>query len=66
MGLLLLAGAVLRLLGLTVPAYRVWGLAGAVFGVLAVLLIIESHQDRVLNELAAEENREREKNGDVF
>ena len=36
-------------------------LAGAVFAVLLILLAIEAHQDKVLNEIAMWENKELEK-----
>ena len=40
----------------------VWAVSGIVFAVLLVLLAIESHQDKVLNEIAIEENN---KNGEI-
>ena len=35
----------------------------AIFLMLVILLVIEAHQDRILNELAARENREQEEIG---
>ncbi len=58
MGILLLVGFVLRLLRLKLVSYIVWGLAGAIFLLLLVLLAIEAHQDSVLNEIAAQEHKE--------
>ena len=54
-GILLLVGLVLRL---KLVSYIVWGLAGAIFLLLLVLLAIEAHQDSVLNEIAAQEHKE--------
>ena len=57
-GILLLVGLVLRLLRLKLVSYIVWGLAGAIFLLLLILLAIEAHQDNVLNEIAAQEHKE--------
>jgi hypothetical protein len=43
-------------------AICVWAVSGIVFAVLLVLLDIESHQDKVLNEITIEENK---KNGEI-
>ena len=59
-GLLGLAGLVLLLLRLKAAACIALGLAGALLAVLFVLLAVEAHQDRVLNEIALQEERERE------
>lgn len=40
-------------------------LAGAVFVVLLILLAIEAHQDKVLNDIAMRENNELEKKYDI-
>ena len=56
-GILLLAGLV-RLLRLKLVSYIIWGLAGAIFLLLLILLAIEAHQDSVLNEIAAQEHKE--------
>lgn len=58
MGILLLAGLILWLLRLKLVSYIVFGLAGAVFLLLLILLAIEAHQDSVLNKIAAQEHRE--------
>ena len=55
---LLVLGGILSLIGWDNPAYYAFGLAGAVFGVLLILVAVELHQDRVLNEIAMKENRE--------
>ena len=57
-GILLLAGLVLRLLRLKLVSHILFGLAGAVFLLLLILLAIEAHQDSVLNEIAAQEQKE--------
>ncbi len=58
MGILLLAGLILWLLRLKLVSYIVFGLAGAVFLLLLILLAIEAHQDSVLNKIAAQEHQE--------
>lgn len=57
-GILLLVGLVMRLLRLKLVSYIVWGLAGAIFLLLLILLAIEAHQDSVLNEIATQEHKE--------
>ena len=57
-GILLLVDLVLRLLRLKLVAYIVWGLTGAIFLLLLILLAIEAHQDSVLNEITAQEHKE--------
>ena len=57
-GILLLVGLVLRLFRLELVSYIVWGLAGAIFLLLLILLAIEVRQDSVLNEIAAQEHKE--------
>ena len=44
-GILLLAGLVLQMLRLKLVSYIVFGLAGAIFLLLLILLAIEAHQD---------------------
>ena len=56
-GMLLMVGLALRLIGLKTPAAVAFGLAGALFLLLVVLLAVEAHQDRVLNEIAMEEEK---------
>ena len=62
-GILLAVGFALYLLRLKTAAYCVTGLAGASFAVLVILLIVEAHQDKVLNEIALREDRENERSG---
>ncbi|MGN1248621.1 MAG: hypothetical protein ACI4XW_00975 [Candidatus Spyradocola sp.] len=57
-GVLALIGLVLRLLLWRAAAAVAFGLAGVVFAVLLILVAIELHQDRVLNEIAMRENEE--------
>ena len=57
-GILLLAGLVLRLLRLKLVSYITFGLAGVIFLLLMILLAVEAHQDSVLNEIAAREYKE--------
>ena len=57
-GILLLIALVLRLFRLKLVSYIVWGLAGAIFFLLLILLAIEAHQDNILNEIAAQEHKE--------
>ena len=57
-GILLPIDLVLRLLRLKLMSYIVFGLAGAIFLLLLILLAIEAHQDNVLNEIAAQEHKE--------
>lgn len=56
-GILLMVGLALRLIGLKTPAMVAFGLAGALLLLLMVLLAVEAHQDRVLNEIAMEEEK---------
>ena len=61
MGILILIGILLYVFQFRTAAFCAWGLSGIIFAVLLILLAIESHQDRVLNEIAIEENK---KNGE--
>lgn len=56
-GMLLMVGLALRLIGLKTPAAVAFGLAGALFLLLMILLAVEAHQDRVLNEIAVKEEK---------
>ncbi|MBO4889015.1 MAG: hypothetical protein J5589_12005 [Firmicutes bacterium] len=49
-GVLAVIGLVLQLLGLKIIAWCVLGVAGALIIVLLILLAIEEHQDKVMNE----------------
>lgn len=57
-GILLIFGFVLRVFGLSLVSGILFGLAGVIFLLLLLLLAVEAHQDRVLNEIAAHEERE--------
>ena len=58
-GALVLVGLVLFLLRLNLVSYFVFGLAGLLVVALVVLLVVEAHQDRVLNKLALQEDSDR-------
>ena len=58
-GLLGAAGLVLFLLHLKAAACIALGLAGVLFVLLLILLAVEAHQDRVLNGIALQEQREK-------
>ena len=53
-----------RLLRWRTAAAVLFGAAGLVFLILLILVAVEQHQDKVLNEIAARENRERAQNGE--
>ena len=55
-GIFLLIG--LELLRWKLAAAIAFGFSGALFLLLLILLAIEAHQDRVLNEIAAQEDRD--------
>ena len=57
-GILLLVVFFLRLFQLQLVSYIVLGFAGAIFLLLLLLLAIEAHQDKILNEIAAQEHKE--------
>ncbi len=59
-GILLPVGLILRLLQLNAAAYILFGLSGIIFVVLVILLMTELHQDKVLNEIALREERQKE------
>ena len=54
-GVLAVIGLVLQLLGLKIIAWCVLGVAGVLIIVLLILLAIEEHQDKVMNESYLEE-----------
>ena len=60
-GILILIGLLFYVFQFRIVAFGVWAVSGIVFAVLLVLLAIESHQDKVMNEIAIKENK---KNGD--
>ena len=57
-GVFLSMELVLLFLRLRIPACIMFGMAGVLAVILSVLLIIEAHQDKVLNEIAARENKQ--------
>ena len=57
-GIFLLIGLALELLRWKLAAAIAFRLSGALFLLLLILLAIEAHQDRVLNEIAAQEDRD--------
>ena len=61
-GILILIGLVLYIFKLKIVAYGAWILSGIIFVVLLILLTIEGHQDKVMNEIGIREN---EKNGEL-
>ena len=56
-GIFLLIGLALELLRWKLAAAIAFGFSGALFLLLLILLAIEAHQDRVLNEIAAQERK---------
>ena len=58
-GAMVLIGLVLLLLRRYLVAYFIFGLAGLLVVALVVLLVVEAHQDRVLNKLALQEESDR-------
>ena len=61
-GILILIGLLLYIFKLKIVAYGAWILSGIIFVVLLILLTIEGHQDKVMNEIGIREN---EKNGEL-
>ena len=61
-GILILTGLLLYVIKLRTAAFCAWALSGIIFAVLLILLAIEAYQDKVLNEIAIEENK---KNGEL-
>ena len=59
-GILILAGLLFYIFRFRIVAFCMWAASGIVFAVLLVLLVIEAHQDNVMNDIAIKENR---KNG---
>ena len=57
-GILLVVGTILYGIGWHTPAFTAFLLAGTVFAVLLILVAVELHQDRVLNEIAMKEAME--------
>ena len=61
-GILILIGLVLYVFRFRMVAFCAWILSGILFVVLLILLTIEGHQDKVMNEIGIKEN---EKNGEL-
>ena len=61
-GILILIGLLLYIFKLKIVAYGAWILSGIILIVLLILLTIEGHQDKVMNEIGIKEN---EKNGEL-
>ena len=61
-GILILIGLVLYVFRFRMVAFGAWILSGIIFVVLLILLTIEGHQDKVMNEIGVREN---EKNGEL-
>ena len=57
-GVLLLIGCLFWLLKWQIVGSAVFALAGVIFAVLWILVAVELHQDKVLNEIAIRENEE--------
>ena len=57
-GVLILIGILLYVFRLRMAAFCVWAISGIILAVLLVLLAIEAHQDKVMNESAIRENGE--------
>ena len=62
-GVLLLLGIMFWLLKWNIIASTVFALAGVIFAILLILVAVELHQDKVLNEIAMRETKESEKHG---
>ena len=56
-GILVFVGFLLYVFKLRMAAFCVWAASGVILVVLFVLLAIESHQDKVMNEIAIKENQ---------
>ncbi|HAV89943.1 MAG TPA: hypothetical protein DCW44_01515 [Eubacterium sp.] len=61
-GILILIDLVLYVFRFRMVAFCAWILSGIIFVVLLILLTIEGHQDKVMNEIGIREN---EKNGEL-
>ena len=55
-GILILIGLVLYVFRFRMVAFCAWILSGIIFVVLLILLTIEGHQDKVMNEIGIREN----------
>ena len=61
-GILILIGILLYVFRFRMAAFCVWAVSGIIFAVLLILLVVEAHQDNVMNEIAIEENK---KSGEI-
>ena len=59
-GVFLLIGILFRLLKWRIFSCFAFALAAVVFAILLILVAIELHQDKILNEIAMRENEEKE------
>ena len=59
-GILILVGLIFYIFRLKTVAFCIWVAAGIVFAVLLVLLTIEAHQDKVMNDIAIKENQKKD------
>ena len=55
-GILFIAGFLLYIFRFRIAAFCIWTASGIVFVVLLILLVIEAHQDKVMNEIAIKDN----------
>ena len=60
-GILILIGLISYVFRFKTAAFCIWTIAGIVFVVLLVLLAVESYQDKVMNDIAIREDREKGK-----
>ena len=56
-GILVFVGFLLYVFKFRMAAFCVWAASGVILVVLFVLLAIESHQDKIMNEIAIKENQ---------
>ena len=58
-GILILIGLLFYVFQFRIVAFCLWAASGIVFVILLILLTIESHQDKVMNEIAIKEKQEK-------
>ena len=61
-GILIVIGLLFYIIRFRIVAYCIWAVSGIIFAVLLVLIAIEAHQDKEMNDIAIKENR---KNGEL-
>ena len=59
-GILIFVGILLYIFHFRMVSFFIWVVSGIIFAVLLILLVIEAHQDNVMNEIAIKDNK---KNG---